>query len=128
MTNNVLTPAIRIKAAKTLNAVKSLVKSYGQAKVEIVVITETSVEIVVDFQHWLRPETIGDVYDEMRNIILKADTEGHIFSVSAGDHAVGEHFVEAILSGLRPGMPVKAEVFFPTISYEIKWKNVISRK
>ena len=33
------------------------------------------------------------------------------------------NFVEAILQGLKPGMTVKAEAFFPTLAYEVKWEE-----
>lgn len=123
----VLTPVISKKASKTLNAVKKALKPYGKADVQMNVLSETSVEIVADFHLWLRPETILDAYQEMEYSIKKADEEGHLFSVTVGN-GVGADFVEAILSGLRPGMPVKAEAFFPTLAYEVKWKNVIKKK
>lgn len=122
----VLTPVISKKASKTLNAVKKAIKPFGKADVQMNVLSETSVEIVAEFQHWLRSETIDEVYDEMKYVINKADEEGHLFSVDVGN-GVGADFVEAILSGLRPGMPVKAEAFFPTIAYEVKWKNVMKK-
>lgn len=122
----VLTPVISKKASKTLNAVKKAIKPFGKADVQMNVLSETSVEIIADFQRWLPPETIDEVYDEMKYVINKADEEGHLFSVDVGN-GVGADFVEAILSGLRPGMPVKAEAFFPTIAYEVKWKNVMKK-
>lgn len=64
----------------------------------------------------------------MKHAITSADKEGYISSIEIGEVSVGENFVEAILSGLRPGMPVIAEAFFPTISYEVKWKNIMKCK
>lgn len=121
---NVLTPPTAKKAAKTLSAFKKRIKSFGKAEVEMKLLSPTSVEIVAEFQHWLSPESIDDVYSEMEDVIKKADTEGHIMTVEVGN-GVGANFVEAILSGLRPGMPVKAEAFFPTIAFEVKWKNLM---
>lgn len=129
MTNTIkLTPIVIKHSAKTLNAIKKALNSYGKVDIQVNVLTETSVEYVADFKHWLQPESIRDVYQEMKDAIMRSDTEGHLFSVQVGEVSVGEHFVEAILSGLRPGMPVIAEAFFPTISYEVKWKNIMKHK
>jgi hypothetical protein len=122
----VLTPVISKKATKTFNAVKKALKPYGPAVFEMKTLSETSVEITADFQRWLAPETILDAYQEMEYTIKKADEEGHLFKVEVGN-GVGADFVEAILSGLRPGMPVKAEAFFPLLAYEVTWKNIIKK-
>lgn len=123
----VLTPIISKKATKTLNAVKKALKPYGKSDIQMNVLSETSVEIVVDFQKWMAPETILDAYQEMEYSIKKADEEGYLFSVTIGN-GHGADFVEAILQGLKPGMTVKAEAFFPTLAYEVKWKNIIKKK
>ena len=128
MNKPTLTPVITKSASKTLKAVKAILKSYGKANVQMNVLSETSVEFVADFQHVVSPSGIQNVYVDMKHAITSADAEGYISSIEIGEVSVGEHFVEAILSGLRPGMPVIAEAFFPTISYEVKWKNIINRK
>lgn len=123
----VLTPIISKKATKTLNAVKKALKPYGKSDIQMNVLSETSVEIVADFHVWLRSETILDAYEEMAYSIKKADEEGYLFSVTFGN-GHGADFVESILQGLKPGMTVKAEAFFPTLAYEVKWKNIIKKK
>lgn len=131
MTNTsttVLNTVIAKNATRTLNAVKTILKSYGKANIYMNVLSETSVEIVADFQHIVSPGGIQNVYIDMKYAINSADKEGYISSIEIGEVSVGENFVEAILSGLRPGMPVVAEAFFPTISYEVKWKNIMKRK
>jgi hypothetical protein len=128
MTTPVLNTVIAKNATRTLTAVKTILKSYGKANIYMNVLSETSVEIVADFQHIVSPGDIQNVYIDMKSAINSADKEGYISSIEVGEVSVGENFVQAILSGLRPGMPVVAEAFFPTISYEVKWKNIMKRK
>lgn len=121
----VLTPVISKKATRTFNTVKKESKRFGKANAEMKVLSETSVRIDLDFQHWMRPESIDDAYDELSYAIKKVDVEGHIHSLDEVGH--GAEFVEALLTGLKPGMKLSAEAFFPTLSFEIKWKNIIKK-
>lgn len=120
-----LTPVIAKRATKVVNAIKKAVKNYGKNTVTLNVLTETSARIDIDFHQWMRAESITDIYDELSYLIKKTDVEGYINSLEEVGH--GAEFVEALLSGLKPGMSLRAEAFFPTISFEIKWKNIIKK-
>lgn len=96
------------------------------ARVEIEPLGPFNARITSDLNRWFDVEDIKIIWEECKSAIEKADTAGDIFKIE--ENGSGEHFVEALLSGLRPGMPVVAEAFFPTIGFDIKWKQIINRK
>lgn len=83
--------------------------------------------MTIDFQNWMRPETIDDADDMFKDALKGADVNGHIHKLEVGN-AHGSHFVEAMLSGLKPGMNIKSEAFFPTLEYVITFKKIMSRR
>lgn len=127
LTESVLQDSVSKKANRALSASKKALKSFGKFKVEMNVLSPLSVEIVVEFQQWLREESIQDAYDKFIYAIKQSDTDGHIEKIEDGN-GNGPKFVEALLSGLRPGYKVIAEAFFPTLAYEVTWKNVVTKK
>lgn len=124
-----LTPVVAKKATKTVNAVKQGMRelSIGKASVTMNVMSPLKVEIIVEFPKWLDSSTIRIVYDEFERAIKNADVDGHIQKLELGN-GVGEEFVEALLQGLKPGMKLNAEAFFPTFAYEITWQNILPKK
>jgi hypothetical protein len=74
----------------------------------------------------MHPEDIDAVDDDFKFALKQADVDGHIFKLEVGN-ATGSHFVEAMISGLKPGMTVKAEAFFPTLEYEITFKQIMKK-
>jgi hypothetical protein len=81
----------------------------------------------IDVQKWLRPEDISELTDDLKTTIERAKIPGELFKIV--DNSFGSEFVEAMLSGLRPGMKsIPVESFFPTFQFEVTWKNVVSRK
>ena len=124
--NTMLKPDIQKKADKIEKAVKKEMLRYGKCKVSWKPQDEVKATIYVDFERFMHEEDINGAYEEFKDAINKADTDGHIFKLTDEGH--GAQFVNALLTGLRPGMTVKAEAFFPTLGYEITWKNIVSRK
>lgn len=116
------------KMAKIVKAVKKEMNRFGKNTVTVVPYSYLSGEIVVSFERWMREETIEDAYTEFKSCIQSADADGHIAKIVDGDAGEGAKFVESMLQGLRPGMSLKAEAFFPTLAYTILWKNVVSSK
>ena len=127
MQDIVLIPMVSKKSAKLLQRMKKAVLQYGPATVTARPISPTTVEFIAEFHRWLRPDSIEDVYSDMAHEVHLLDEEGWVHTDGPGDNAVGAEFVEAILMGLRKGMKLDAEAFFPTLSYEVKWKNIISK-
>lgn len=127
VTTMTLKPDVQKKAEKTLKAVKKEMTRYGKCDVELKPLSEVQCEIMVDFHRYMHPEDIDQAYDDFKDAIKRSDAEGHIFKIEDGN-GVGSQFAEALLTGLRPGMVVKAEALFPTLAYEITWKNIVSRK
>jgi hypothetical protein len=75
----------------------------------------------------MHPEDINEAYSDITRAIVKADVNGHIQKQE--ETGSGANFVEALLTGLRPGMkPVMVEAFFPTLMFDITWKNIVSSK
>lgn len=125
------TPDIKKKISRTLKAITAALKPYCEVKgetVKVTVLAPNKAQFTIDFKHWMRPETIHDVNEEFEAAIKKSDEEGHIHKISVGDAAHGDHYIEALLSGLRPGMKLTAEAFFPTAEFEVTWKQVTTRK
>jgi len=123
----ILDPAIAKKMAKVMKAFSAEIKRFDKnAKITMTVTGEFSADVHADMTRWMRPEAVNDVWKETTAAIKKADDAGHIHELV--EDGSGEHYAEAILSGLRPGMELKAEALFPTIGYQIKWKKIISKK
>jgi hypothetical protein len=115
-------------ATRTKRAVEAALKSWMEVrgeKVEMTKLAENKFQFEIDFQHWMRSETIADVNREFEDAIRRSDKEGHIFKIEAD--GVGDEFVEALLSGLRPGMKLTAEAFFPLVSFTVTW-TVVTRR
>ena len=100
---------------------------FGKAKFEMKVLDPLKVQIIIEMQKFMHPESIEDAYSELTRTITKADVNGHIHKLE--ESGSGTQFVEALLTGLRPGMkPIMVEAFFPTIMFDITWKNIVSSK
>lgn len=127
MTEDVtLTPDIQKKANRIFNAAKKEISRYGKCKAELKPVKDNKIEIIFEMQHFMHPGDIKNAYEDVTDAIKKADTEGHIFDLQ--ETGSGENFVEALLTGLRPGMkPVMVEAFFPTFMWDITWKQIISK-
>jgi hypothetical protein len=95
-------------------------------KFEVKVVSPYKAIMTLDIQHFMHPEDIDATDDDFKFALNQADTEGHIFKLEVGN-ATGSHFVEAMISGLKPGMTVKAEAFFPTLEYEITFKQIMKK-
>lgn len=116
-------------AKRTERAINDALKSWFEIRGEKVVVTKEADNVfrfTIDFKHWMRSSTIADVDREFEDAIKRSDKEGHMKSVELGN-ANGDEFVEALLSGLRPGMKVIAEAFFPTLEYVVTW-TVVTRR
>jgi hypothetical protein len=129
MVTPALDPATAKKMAKVVKAFTAEVKKYSRganAKISMTVTGEFSAKVHADMNLWMRPESMESVWEDTLYAIEKADDAGHIKSIT--EDGSGPEYSEAILSGLRPGMKLTAEAFFPVIGYEIEWKKIISKK
>ncbi len=122
----VLDPEVSKMASKTMTEVKANLKSFGKADYQIVPKSAFKAEIVVNFKKVLDPRMIRNASALFYDAIDEADVNGRTASIQETGN--GENFVEAVIAGLKPGMVVKAEAFFPTLSYEITWKQMIKKK
>lgn len=127
MVEGTLDKSVTTKTKKVVSAFTSELKRFDKkAKVQLQVVGPFSVRIHSDLTHYMNPSDISGMWDDLKSAINKADVDGHIFKIE--EDGSGEHFVEALLQGLRPGMVVKAEAFFPTVGFSIKWKQIVSTK
>ena len=113
----------------TTKAIEAAVKSWMTRKetIQVAVHSPNRAVFTLELRQWLRPETIDDVCKEMHDAIKNAKIPGEVFKIE--DNSIGSEFVEALLSGLSPGMkPIKPEAFFPTFQFNVTWKNIVSRK
>lgn len=113
---------------KILKAVKKEATRFNKHSIEVIAHGPFKAEVAVHFERYMSPESINDITNEIKSAIIDADENGHIFKLDYGDLCHGENFAEALLTGLRPGMSLKAEALFPTVSFEITWKNIVSSK
>ena len=121
-----LTPDIEKKSNKIFAAVKKEVARYGKAKFEMKVLEPLKVQIIIDMQRYMHPGDIESAYSDITRAIAKADVNGHIHKQEETGN--GPDFVEALLSGLEPGMkPIMVEAFFPTLMFDITWKNILPK-
>ena len=121
-----LDPSIEKKVQKTMKALKAEAARFGKNQISIKVMSPFKVEFTIEFQRFMHPEDLKAMWPDLQDALKKSDTEGHIHKIE--ENGSGENFVDAILSGLRPGMMVKADAFFPTVIYEVTWKQIVSRK
>lgn len=96
-------------------------------KLEVVVTSPYEARMTIEFQNVLDPKSIDYADEDFKDALKRADVNGHIHKLEVGN-ATGSEFVEAILSGLKPGMMVKADAFFPTLEWVITFKQIVSRK
>lgn len=123
------------KFAKYLRAAEKRVRSEMASyfrhkpapKLSVTVQKPYEATVTIDFQNWLRPESIDDADKMFKEALKDADVNGHIHKLEVGA-AHGSEFVEAMLSGIKPGMTIKAEAFFPTLEYVITFKQIMSRR
>jgi hypothetical protein len=113
---------------RTAAAIRKELKPFFEQKetVKVEVLSPNSAKFTIDFNYWLREETIRDVHQEFEDAIKKSDVNGHIQSIEEGN-SHGDQYVEALLSGLRRGMKVKVEAFFPTAEKIVTWQIVTRR-
>ena len=125
----VISHEMRTNFNRTATKIRQQLKPFLSNKeaLQVEVLAENSVKYSIEFKHWMRPEEILDMHNVCEQAIRGADINGHIQAIEEGN-STGEHFVEAMLSGLRPGMKLKVEAFYPTMEKIVTWKVVTSRK
>ena len=118
-----------LKAAE--RQIKSELNSYFKQKpspkLEVSVKSPYAATISIDFQNFMHPADIDAADENFKDALKKADVNGHIHKLETGN-SVGSNFVEVVLSGLKPGMTVKAEAFFPYLAFEVTFKQIVSRR
>lgn len=121
-----LDAATQKKMNKVVKAFTTELKRFDKsAKVEVTTDGPFKATVVAELNHWMRPEDINAMWEDLTDAVKKADDNGHIHSLE--EHGSGEEFVEALLSSLKPGMKLKAEAFFPTVGFKITWKQIIKK-
>lgn len=130
MADLVLDPMPAKGTAKAVKAVKEKLKQYSTQKplpdVTVENISPNEAKICVDIHRWHRPKDIIRIGEDIVDAIESSDKEGYIYKIVDGD-GVGPEFCEALLSGLRPGMKLRAEAFFPYLEYVVTWKKMIKK-
>jgi hypothetical protein len=116
------------KVDKTIKYIKSELKNSGKYELTVKPLGENKAEFIIDFKHYVSEMDMKAIDENFKFAIDQADKEGHIFKTEIGDAAHGFKFVDSILGGLRPGMTVKAEAFFPTFSYVVTWKMIMKKR
>jgi hypothetical protein len=116
------------KVDKTIKYIKSELKNSGKYELTVKPLGENKAEFIIDFKHYVSEMDMKAIDENFKFAIDQADKEGHIFKTEIGDAAHGFKFVDSILGGLRPGMTVKAEAFFPTFSYAVTWKMIMKKR
>ena len=125
--NVALDPSVIKKTTRVFNAAKKEIARYGKATAELKPTGPFTVQLIFDMQRYMHPEDIQNAYEDVSDAINKADVDGHIHKLEESGH--GHEFVEALLTGLRPGMaPIKVDAFFPTLMWDITWKQIVSKK
>jgi hypothetical protein len=117
--------------AKKMNHVMTAVKKAAagrgpKPKVELRVVSDLKAEVIVEYQRYMDPSVISQASEDIHDAIVKADEYGHIAKIEETGN--GPNFADAVLVGLRPGMPVKAEAFFTTLMFQVTWRQVITHK
>ena len=128
VTTIALDPSINKKVQKALKFIKSEIKNSGKFNLTAKPLSENKVEFIMDFQRYVPEMDMKAIDEDFKFAIEQSDAEGHIHKIEVGDAAHGFKFVDSILGGLRPGMVVKAEAFFPTLAYEVTWKMIMKKR
>lgn len=126
--STVLAPQFNAKVQKTIKFIKSELKNSGKFELTTQPLGENKVEFILSFQRYVNEMDLKAIDEDFKFAIEQADAEGHLHKVEDGSHAVGYKFVDSILGGLRPGMTLKAEAFFPTLAYEVTWKMIMKKR
>lgn len=115
------------KAEKHVRSeLSSLFKEKLSPKLEVKVESAYKARVTLELQRFAHPKDIDAIEEDFKFALEQADVNGHIFKIELGN-SNGPNFVEALVSGLRPGMTVKAEAFFPTFEYEITFKQIMKK-
>lgn len=114
---------------RTAKEIRTGLKSYFERKeqVRVEVLAPNKAIFMIEFNRWMSSEDIVEMHKDFVDAIKKADTNGHVFKIEDTGSS-GEGTVEVLLGGLRKGMKVIPEAFFPTVEYTITWTIVSSRK
>jgi len=122
-----ISPEMQKNFNRTAVSIRKAMKPWVEQREVLSVATtgQNKATYTIEFNHWLREETIGEVCKEIEDAIKKSDVNGHIHKIE--DHSSGEQSVEALLSGLRRGMKLVPEAFFPTIEFVVTWQIVTRR-
>lgn len=121
-----LTPDITKKVKKAEKSILSYMKSYMGHREKLVTKVEgpNKVRFTVDFNRWYHPEDIDYMNEEFEDALKVRKDEDNIHSIEQGN-GHGSKFVEALLSGLQPGMdPVQVDAFFPTVEWVVTYKTM----
>ena len=113
---------------RTAKAIRTELKSYFEQKeqVRVEVVAPNKAIFGIEFNRFMHPEDIVEMHKDLVDAIKKADVDGHVFKIEDTGSS-GEGTVEAILGGLRRGMKVIPEAFFPTVEYTVTWTIVTRR-
>ena len=106
-------------------ALKDLFKNELKLSGKLTMTVKSPFEAEYEFFHdrALDDKTFDAIVKDADAALRSADEEGHFHSVISS----GANPAEVLLYSLRPGMTVKAEAFFPTIAFTVKWKQIVSR-
>lgn len=118
---------LRAAEKKVRNDLASYFRHKPAPKLEVTIVKPYEAKMTIEFQNYLDPKSIDYADDDFKDALKRADVNGHIHKLEVGN-ATGSEFVEALLSGLKPGMNVKSEAFFPTLEYVITFKQIVSRR
>lgn len=118
---------MQLNITKTRIALEKELKSWFERgeKVQVQATSANSARYTIEFNYWMRPETILDVAKTAEEVVRAAKIPGELFKVEV-DHT-GEYAVEAMLGGIRRGIMIKSEAFFPDFEIDVIWKNIVSR-
>lgn len=113
---------------RTTKAVKTEIKRYSEQKEQVIVTVDApnKATYLIEFNGYMDPADIVSMHKDLVDAIKASDVNGHIHSVEDTGSS-GEGTVEAILGGLRKGMKVLPEAFFPTVQYTVTWQIVTRR-
>lgn len=115
------------KSVKRVEAtIRKEFKRLGPFSIEIDAVESHKVKFTVEMQRWLNyTDKDFDLFEsELKSSIDHADTDSKIFKVELPIWPTGQYY-EAILGGLRPGMTLKADAFFPMFEVVVTWKKMI---
>lgn len=127
MVDGTLDKSVVTKTKKVVNAFTTELKRFDKkAKAEVEILGPFTVRITSELTKYFDASDIEMIWQDTSKAVVNADEAGHIFKIE--EEGSGNEFVKALLVGLKPGMVVKAEAFFPTIGFTIKWKQIVSTK